>query len=80
MTTPLERLCLIRSQIECLEEELLAVAAESRAAGASWREIGEALGVSMQAAQQRFGKRPKPIEDLPLSDPLFDPLFLAPKD
>jgi hypothetical protein len=24
--------------------------------GASWREIGEALGVSRQAAQQRFGK------------------------
>jgi hypothetical protein len=28
---------------------------DSRAAGASWTEIGEALGISRQAARQRFG-------------------------
>jgi len=80
MMPPLERISIIRSQIECLEAELPRVVAESRAAGASWAAIAERLGVSMQAAHQRFRERPKPVEDLPLSDPLFDPLFLAPKD
>lgn len=30
---------------------------ERRAQGASWSEIGRALGISKQAAQQRFGKK-----------------------
>lgn len=29
----------------------------ARALGATWREVGDALGVSAQAAQQRFGSR-----------------------
>ena len=29
----------------------------AREAGASWAEIGQALGVSTQAAHQRFGRR-----------------------
>jgi hypothetical protein len=80
MTDPLDRLSLVQSQIECLGEELSRLVAESRAAGASWAAIAQRLGTSRQAAQQRFGPRPKSIEDLPLSDPLFDPLFLPPKD
>lgn len=35
--------------------------ASARAAGASWEAIGSALGMSRQAAQQRFGHRPEPI-------------------
>lgn len=31
-------------------------AATAREAGASWTQIGDALGVSRQAAQQRFGR------------------------
>jgi hypothetical protein len=33
----------------------------ARAAGWSWEAIGSALGMSRQAAQQRFGHRPQPI-------------------
>lgn len=37
------------------------VVAERRAKGDSWSEIGRSLGISKQAAQQRFGKKaPKP--------------------
>ena len=32
----------------------------ARAEGASWTEIGKVLGISKQAAQQRFGKEPAP--------------------
>ena len=31
------------------------VVCEARAAGATWEQIGKALGVSKQAAQQRYG-------------------------
>lgn len=38
------------------ERSVLAVLVnESRAAGATWEQIGKALGVSKQAAQQRYG-------------------------
>lgn len=33
-----------------------------RAAGYSWREVGEGLGMSKQAAQQRFGKATEAAE------------------
>lgn len=33
----------------------------ARAAGQSWEAIGSALGMSRQAAQQRFGRAPQPI-------------------
>jgi hypothetical protein len=45
-------------------ERLTALAIEDcRAEGVRWAEIGEALGISRQAAQQRF--RPKVAESLP---------------
>lgn len=37
---------------------LWSAVAEARAAEVSWRDIGRALGVSPQAAQQRFSKPP----------------------
>lgn len=32
-----------------------AIVTEARAAGHTWQELGDALGVSRQAAQERFG-------------------------
>lgn len=50
---------LVRSAHEVRDgaEELLAAAVQqARAAGRTWQEIGEVLGVSRQAAFQRYGK------------------------
>ena len=50
----------ITAKVEQINDLDLAVAqdvAEARAAGFSWTLIGEALGVSRQAARQRFGHR-----------------------
>jgi DNA-directed RNA polymerase specialized sigma24 family protein len=80
MSSPLERLSAIRSQIECLEGELPSVVAEARAAGASWPAIAQRLGVSKQAVHKRFGPGRRDVATLPLSDPLFDPLFMSPQE
>jgi hypothetical protein len=40
---------------ERVDWALLSLVGEARANGASWATVGEALGVSRQAAQQRFG-------------------------
>ncbi len=39
-----------------LDEEIRRSAKELQAQGYSWAEIGRVLGISKQAAQQRFGK------------------------
>lgn len=57
-----------------------AVVAEARAAGTTWQEIGDALGVTRQAAEARFGGRATPssahrayrsrrLDDLDLGEP-----------
>lgn len=45
-------------QVEAAQEQLADVVAEARRGGTSWTVIGAGLGVSKQAAQQRFGRRP----------------------
>ncbi|HUE26305.1 MAG TPA: hypothetical protein VMP89_05990 [Solirubrobacteraceae bacterium] len=37
--------------------ELVSIVAAWRAAGRSWTDVGRALGITRQAAQQRFGHR-----------------------
>lgn len=47
-------------------DELTAEAVrDARQAGDSWAQIGSALGVSKQAAQQRYGRRPVSPASLP---------------
>lgn len=41
-------------EVTAAQERLSRAVAAARGAGASWVEIGEALGVSRQAARQRF--------------------------
>ena len=43
-------------QVRRLERELTAVVAEAKREGASWRQLAEALGMTHQAAHQRFAK------------------------
>jgi len=80
MKPELLRLARLRGRLEYLQELLPLTVAEARAAGASWQQIGEALGMTKQSAHKRFaGDRPD-IEQLPLSDPVFDVLFQAPNE
>jgi hypothetical protein len=43
------------SELRAAEEQLVATVASARRLGHSWSDLGAALGVSRQAAQQRFG-------------------------
>lgn len=45
-----------KSQLDTAQAEILTCVSHARRAGASWSEIGEALNMSKQAAQQKFGK------------------------
>jgi dihydroxyacetone kinase len=42
--------------VEAAESELRAAVREAREAGDSWSVVGAALGISKQAAQQRFAR------------------------
>jgi hypothetical protein len=50
------KLVALDSMAEWLEEEKGRHIARMRIAGSSWSEIGEALGVSKQAAAKKYGK------------------------
>ncbi len=51
----LRRIGLAKHALRDAEAELRAAVAASRASGRSWGYIGLVLGISKQAAQQRFG-------------------------
>jgi hypothetical protein len=80
MTHPLERIRAQRSQISESWEEIDSAVRQARAAGCSWAAIAESLGITKQAVHKRYGPKPARVEDLPLSDPLFDPLFKTPQE
>lgn len=51
------------NQLEKLKDELLVTVSGARRNGASWAEIGGAVGMTKQAAQQRWGKlTPAPLK------------------
>lgn len=45
-----------KREMDSAQAEILTCVSHARRAGASWAEIGDALGMSKQAAQQKFGK------------------------
>ena len=45
----------VRRVVDGLDEEIEAVVAHLRVDGASWAQVGRALGISRQGARQRFG-------------------------
>jgi transposase len=57
------------------DDRITLAVARARSAGASWSEIAAPLGITRQRAQQRYADW---MDKLPLSDPIFDPLFNAP--
>jgi phage-related protein len=44
------------SELSRAEDRLARALASARGAGASWAQVGDALDISRQAAQQRFGR------------------------
>ena len=63
--------------------------ANARRCGASWQDIATMLGITRQAAQQKYGKLTpattaadtgNAYDDVPLSDSAFDVLFQAPQE
>lgn len=54
--THIRRIIAARTAVEAATEELTAAVMAARAAGDTWDAIGVGLGVTRQAAYQRFGK------------------------
>lgn len=52
----IRRIIAASEAVEVAQGELVAAVAAARAAGDTWDAIGVALGVSRQAAYQRFGR------------------------
>lgn len=75
MTSVLEDLTHVRRERAYLKTREAALVAQARRDGHSWATIGRALGITKQACQRTFGGPRPDVESLPLSDPLFDPLF-----
>lgn len=57
---PLERVGVAESAVVGARWLLRATVDEARAEGCSWEQIGSRLGISRQAAQQRFGHEEPP--------------------
>jgi hypothetical protein len=75
LETDLELLKAVREQLTLCERKLHEYVTYARSSGASWEQVGRALGVTKQSAWRHFA----PLEDRPLSDPAFDVLFNPPK-
>lgn len=58
--TPLTRLDYLTELIEAAELLRVQSVEEARRAGESWHAIGTNMGMTKQAAQQRYGKKPTP--------------------
>jgi hypothetical protein len=64
--SPLEAVAAAREMAAAAEAALQAAVDHARAAGQSWREIGEVLGTTRQAAFQRFGHPVEPGTSVPV--------------
>src|SRR5271170_8016560 len=67
---PLEALAAARDLSAAAGEALQQGVDRARAAGHSWREIGDVLGTTRQAAFQRFGHPVDPRTGVPMSTPI----------
>lgn len=80
MTSPIEELREAAEAERRARDRQTALVVQLRAAGTSWRTIGNAVGLTRTGAHRKWGTKQHDIEQLPLSDPLFDPLFNTPKE
>lgn len=56
-SSKLQNLGLMAASARELEQRLAGAVAGARAEGASWAQIGASLGITRQAAQQKYGKK-----------------------
>lgn len=66
-TEPIAAIAAARLQVMTAEAELQQAVDRARAAGRSWREIGDVLETTRQAAFQRFGRPVDPRTGVPMS-------------
>jgi hypothetical protein len=58
----------LQAETERIDERITSLVAAAREYGITWHQIGRVLGMSKQAAWERFGKSdPHPIRSLPPS-------------
>ena len=76
MPGPLERLAELRELSDAVVRAVTKTVMTARDEGASWTQIGASLGITRQAAQQRFSPR-RPGADI--SDRVDSPAGLAPR-
>jgi Protein of unknown function (DUF3887) len=69
---PLEALAAARDLSAAAAEAMQQAVDRARAAGHSWREIGDVLGTTRQAAFQRFGHPVDPRTGTPMSTKILD--------
>jgi hypothetical protein len=69
--SPLAAIAQARQQVAAAETALQAAVDQARAAGHSWREIGDVLDTTRQAAFQRFGRPVDPRTGAPMSRPVL---------
>lgn len=65
--SPLRAIAAARELSAAAEAAMQAAVDQARAAGQSWREIGDVLGTTRQAAFQRFGRPVDPRSGIPMS-------------
>lgn len=71
----LESVAALQREIAANRRQLAAHVTAARLSGASWGAIGRALGISRQAAWHAYAT----LEERPLSDDAFLPLFTTPQ-
>lgn len=76
LAADLELLRLVRQRLTESEQKLAEYVFYARTSGATWSQVGAALGISKQAAWKAFA----PLQERPLSDSAFDALFNTPQE
>jgi hypothetical protein len=76
MSREIEQLADQQRRITEMQEYIPGLVVQARYAGASWRAIGAALGISRQGAQQRYSPLIDPAlagpdDEEPATDPMF---------
>jgi hypothetical protein len=68
--SPLDAIAFIQGAASEIGEGMQAAVQRARKAGQTWAEVGQVLGISRQAAFQRFGRPADPVTGQPAASPM----------